>query len=387
MRAVRLHTRLTVFALALTLAGGVNLTAVSNAVEKAKAHGVLGLGYDDSVNHEVFRDFVDANRKGIADVVEGVNTIPSINMVFEKAYTWALPAIVGGIAAGTEDGEAWGVLNNVNDRFKSCASHYPAGGEDGEPSSMTDQCLPTQESGTGFSYTIEHEAAHNLGLSHPHDGSYGVDKCPEGHPDAGKWKCYWMGLGWMYDISAAPTTYAMAYRPYEVEDQDNLQRGHVAEYLVGSQEALTERLAWLAEQNHFDKIFFKATKDDWQEFLRHGYMLEGILRYYFRGEDAYVLSKFRSTDRVTSEHLIEESDIIERLMRSSGTREPRALPEGYSMKAFPKHRRVIERHQPLGRPSRRRSAPPTRARGRCTPTAARPARTSAPAPRIRHPLR
>ena len=64
------------------------------------------------------------------------------------------------------------------------------------------------------------------------DGSYGVDKCPEGHPDAGKWKCYWMGLGWMYDISAAPTTYAMSYRPYEVEDQDNLQRAHVAEYLV-----------------------------------------------------------------------------------------------------------------------------------------------------------
>lgn len=221
---------------------GVNLTAVSNAVEKAKAHGVLGLGYDDSVNHEVFRDFVDANRKGIADVVEGVNTIPSINMVFEKAYTWALPAIVGGIAAGTEDGEAWGVLNNVNDRFKSCASHYPAGGEDGEPTSMTDQCLPTQESGTGFSYTIEHEAAHNLGLSHPHDGSYGVDKCPEGHPDAGKWKCYWMGLGWMYDISAAPTTYAMSYRPYEVEDQDNLQRAHVAEYLVAAQDALRDRL-------------------------------------------------------------------------------------------------------------------------------------------------
>ena len=48
-------------------------------------------------------------------------------MVFEKAYTWALPAIVGGIAVGTADGEAWGVMNNVNDRFKSCASHYPAG--------------------------------------------------------------------------------------------------------------------------------------------------------------------------------------------------------------------------------------------------------------------
>ncbi len=223
----------------------VDLTAVSNAVEKAKASGLTGLSYDDSVNHEMFRDFVDAHRAGIADHVDGVNTIPSINMVFEKAYTWALPAIVGGIAVGTSDGEAWGVMNNVNDRFKSSRASYPGvqpGDEPGSKRSMTDASTPTQDSGGGFSYTIEHEAAHNLGLSHPHDGSYGVDRCPAGTPNAGEWECYWSGLGWMYDVSAAPTTYAMSYRPYEVEDQDNLQRGHIAEYLLGAQQALTDRL-------------------------------------------------------------------------------------------------------------------------------------------------
>lgn len=224
----------------------VDLTAVQEALEKAKATGSgIGPGYDGAVSHESFRDFIDAHPDGIADHVEGVNTIPAINVVFEKAHTWALPAIVGGIAVGTADGEAWGVMNNVNDRFKSSASHYPGvqpGDAPGSKRSMTDTSLPTQDSGGGFSYTIEHEAAHNLGLSHPHDGSYGVDKCPAGHPQAGQWECYWNGLGWMYDVSAAPTTYAMSYRPYEVEDQDNLQRGHVAEYLIGAQEALTQRL-------------------------------------------------------------------------------------------------------------------------------------------------
>ncbi len=228
----------------------VDLTEVSNAVEKAKASGLTGASYDDSVNHEMFRDFVDANREGIADHVEGVNTIPSINMVFEKAYTWAMPAIVGGIAVGTADGEAWGVMNNVNDRFKWSEASYPGvqpGDEPGSKRSMSDASLPTQDSGGGFSYTIEHEAAHNLGLSHPHDGSYGVDRCPEGSPNAGEWECYWSGLGWMFDISAAPTTYAMAYRPYEVEDQDNLQRGHVTEYLIAAQDALSDRLTEMAE--------------------------------------------------------------------------------------------------------------------------------------------
>ena len=225
----------------------VDLTAVQEALEKAKATGSgLGPGYDGAVSHESFRDFIDAHPDGIADQVDGVNTIPAINVVFEKTLTWALPAIVGGIAVGTEDGEAWGVMNNVNDRFKSSASHYEAvqpGDAPGSKKSLTAASLPTQDSGGGFSYTIEHEAAHNLGLSHPHDGSYGVDKCPAGHPKAGQWACYWNGLGWMYDISAAPTTYAMSYRPYEVEDQDNLQRGHVAEYLIGAQDALRERLS------------------------------------------------------------------------------------------------------------------------------------------------
>ncbi|HEX6290542.1 MAG TPA: hypothetical protein VFZ66_15240, partial [Herpetosiphonaceae bacterium] len=124
----------------------VDLTEVSNALEKAKARGVAGT-YDDSVNHDAFRDFIDAHPDGIANHVEGVNTIPSINMVFEKAYTWALPAIVGGIAVGTNDGEAWGVMNNVNDRFKWSQSHYPAvqpGDAPGSKRSMTSASLPTQ---------------------------------------------------------------------------------------------------------------------------------------------------------------------------------------------------------------------------------------------------
>lgn len=138
------------------------------------------------------------------------------------------------------------------------------------------------------------------------------------------------------------------------------RRLKVTRYEASDYRALLERLGWLAAENDFDKIFFKATKDDWQEFLRYGYMLEGILRYYFRGEDAYVLSRFRSADRVTSEHLIEESEIIEALMRSSPRREPRALPAGYTMfSCTPEHipelvllyRRVFETYpSPLTHP-------------------------------------
>jgi len=223
----------------------VDLTGISNAIEKAKAYGLAGLGYDFSVNTDVMRQYVDAHEEGIADRVPGVNTMPSLNLVFEKGYTWGLPLIAGGVSIDDGNNEAWGVVNNVNDRFKWCGANYPLYNpvthKAGDPVSLL-PCTPTQESGAGFSYTIEHEAAHSLGLSHPHDGSYGVDRCPEGHPDAGEWECYWTGLGWVMDISAAPTTYAMDYRPYEVEDQDNLQRGHIAEYLLSAQDSLRAML-------------------------------------------------------------------------------------------------------------------------------------------------
>ncbi len=60
-------------------------------------------------------------------------------------------------------------------------------------------------------------------------------------------------------------------------------------------------------------------------------MLEGILKYYFHGDNAYVLSKFSSVKRVTSPHLIEESDLIEGLMRGQRGYEPPPLPDGYEM--------------------------------------------------------
>lgn len=109
------------------------------------------------------------------------------------------------------------------------------------------------------------------------------------------------------------------------------RRLKVLDYSVTDYRALSARLTWLARANEFDKIFLKAKKDDWQRFLGLGFMLEGILRYFYRGEDAYVLSKFGSNDRISSPHLIEESELIEELMSSPPSYEVPPLPEGYRL--------------------------------------------------------
>lgn len=116
------------------------------------------------------------------------------------------------------------------------------------------------------------------------------------------------------------------------------RRLKVLDYEATDYAAMLGRTRWLADANDFDKIFLKATKDDWQVFLEHGYMLEGVLRYYFRGEDAYVLSRFRTQERLTSEHLIKETELIENLTKTPRDHVPGPLPEGYKLElARPEH--------------------------------------------------
>jgi putative beta-lysine N-acetyltransferase len=127
---------------------------------------------------------------------------------------------------------------------------------------------------------------------------------------------------------------------FEIEDDgfsvraffDNYNRRlKVMDYEATDYRAMADRLAWLATENEYDKIFLKAHADDWQKFLGLGYMLEGILKYFYQGDNAYVLSRFGSIDRVTSPHLIEESDLIETLLKDGPPDPPPPLPEGYSL--------------------------------------------------------
>lgn len=109
------------------------------------------------------------------------------------------------------------------------------------------------------------------------------------------------------------------------------RRLKVQDYEATDYRAMAARLNWLAKENDFDKIFLKATREDWQLFLGLGYLLEGILKYYFHGEDAYVMSKFATVERMTSTLLFKENELIESLMKGSRDYQPPPLPEGYTM--------------------------------------------------------
>ncbi|MCA9634861.1 MAG: putative beta-lysine N-acetyltransferase [Myxococcales bacterium] len=89
----------------------------------------------------------------------------------------------------------------------------------------------------------------------------------------------------------------------------------------------------LADRNGFDKIIVMASHDDWQAFLRFGYVLEAVLEYFHAGADAFVVSKFRSQERLSSPALMEETLLIEKITASPAPGSPRSpLPAGHTIR-------------------------------------------------------
>jgi putative beta-lysine N-acetyltransferase len=99
----------------------------------------------------------------------------------------------------------------------------------------------------------------------------------------------------------------------------------------GDIDGICRRLDYLARRNSFDKIFIKARADQWQPFLAHGYMLEGLILHYFNGENAFVVSRFLTRERISSPTLIEESELIQSLMSQRRSTFSAELPAGYEL--------------------------------------------------------
>jgi putative beta-lysine N-acetyltransferase len=146
-------------------------------------------------------------------------------------------------------------------------------------------------------------------------------------------------LGDGQTVKAVGVVYGLEHRlvtkDFEAElflDQYN-QRLRVLNYRATDVSQLVMALRKLADANGFDKIIVMASHDDWQAFLRFGYVLEAVLEYYHGGEDAFVVSKFRSQERLSSPNLMDETLVIEQITSHEvGARARKAVPEGYSVR-------------------------------------------------------
>jgi hypothetical protein len=202
--------------------GGADYNADQAMLDKAKQDGDDVAGAPGTAMHtNTAMDYLDSKPARFLRGGACYTTVPAINVVAEKHYAWAL-AIAAGIATN-RNGVPWGYLGSVNDVFKT-------------PSADREQTLvlPHPSIGTGaFTYTAIHEASHYLGLAHPHD-SIGATRNADGSPR------YYDGFTWMYNSTAAPTTYSHTELTYNILDQDNIARGHTAYYLKWTDEAIQD---------------------------------------------------------------------------------------------------------------------------------------------------
>jgi hypothetical protein len=202
---------------------------------------------DFAINPSRLQDFIDQNRPTYAPLFDGAFTIPVLNLMLEKFYSMAIPGLASGIAAPSLDGDGWGTINTRNDaRVLKDAIDCSQSAAGAPGCGNTPDIFPHD---SALTYVAEHEAAHFLGLHHPHDGTASVEKASQGptanysnsgSPLDGAWRYYYWMLKWQYDYTASPTTYGHTYGVYETVDQQRLMYGHTAEYMNQAQD-------WIAD--------------------------------------------------------------------------------------------------------------------------------------------
>ncbi|MDR6550010.1 putative beta-lysine N-acetyltransferase [Paenibacillus qinlingensis] len=81
----------------------------------------------------------------------------------------------------------------------------------------------------------------------------------------------------------------------------------------GNIDAITLRILELAKSHALTKIFIKSHENDWQSFLSKGWMLEGIYKGYFNGNDAYCMAFYDDLERRTSDYWLDEDHILQQV--------------------------------------------------------------------------
>ncbi|MGI6034550.1 MAG: putative beta-lysine N-acetyltransferase [Limnochordia bacterium] len=96
--------------------------------------------------------------------------------------------------------------------------------------------------------------------------------------------------------------------------------------LIRLADALTQK----ARERGLTKVLATAREDDWESFIARGFVLEGILKGYFQGQDAYLLARFLTADRRFSPIIEEEDALIEQILAEPTGVEMAPLPLGYT---------------------------------------------------------
>ncbi|MGG4266091.1 putative beta-lysine N-acetyltransferase [Peribacillus simplex] len=109
------------------------------------------------------------------------------------------------------------------------------------------------------------------------------------------------------------------------------QRLRMDDYRGDIKKAIARALV-IAKEQGFTKVILKARNEDLSVALGQGFMLEGILSRYFKGNDAYFMAFYLTDERRTSDFWVKEDKVIQDVSRITRLVEMQQIPEDYILR-------------------------------------------------------
>ncbi|USK77591.1 putative beta-lysine N-acetyltransferase [Peribacillus frigoritolerans] len=110
------------------------------------------------------------------------------------------------------------------------------------------------------------------------------------------------------------------------------QRLRMDDYRGNIKKAIDRALA-IAKEQGFTKVILKARNEDLSAALGQGFMLEGILSKYFKGNDAYCMAFYLTDERRTSDFWVKEDMVIQDVTTVPRPIASQQIPDGYILRS------------------------------------------------------
>ncbi|WP_406686890.1 putative beta-lysine N-acetyltransferase [Rossellomorea vietnamensis] len=108
----------------------------------------------------------------------------------------------------------------------------------------------------------------------------------------------------IYEYIQQPKVEATIYK-------DDYNRRLRVDEFRGNAGSLLEHMVNMAETHRFEKIIVKAKSNQVAHLMEKGFIVEGGVNGYFRGDSAFFMSKFLTDDRRNSSFWRKEDDILQ----------------------------------------------------------------------------
>ncbi|WP_372661707.1 putative beta-lysine N-acetyltransferase [Cohnella sp.] len=131
-------------------------------------------------------------------------------------------------------------------------------------------------------------------------------------------------IGECKEISGPDFTMQVFFDPFNLRLRVDGYQGHT--------DAIMTRVMELSRQHGFTKAFVKAREADWKSFLSRGFILEGIFKGYYNGNDAYSVACYLSDERRTSDYGTKEDGILQNVLEMPRKLPDSTLPAGYTLR-------------------------------------------------------